>query len=444
MIRAATATAARVRRISDGEAEQGHRRQRPARPRQDPCRDDGGERNGDSGERGGAPRTEQRQDHEEQQQAESQGQAEGAECGLQVGRRPVDLGVDGHAGHAGAHLLERLLDPAGDGERVGGRGLLHDEHEAGTAAGRGVADERLVVLDDLGHVTQPQPVARDSLDGNAGELLRGADRGVVLDGKALVAGLDEAAGSRRRGLDERQGRDPQGVPRGLDDLGQRHLLALQLGRVDPHLELAVTLPEDRDVRHAGDAHELGPDAPAGEHGQVDRAHRARGEADHRHAAGGGGRGQHDGRAADVRERVSLGQTFLDHLPGGLDVGAVVEDEVDGGQAGLGAGVDGGEPRHTVEQVLLEGHGDELLDLGGGQAQRLGLHVDGGRPELRVDIECGATQLDDAEDQRSDRGGDDEAGEAKAGECDPSGHVGDPLRMRRSRRCRLPIGQRGLR
>ena len=92
----------------------------------------------------------------------------------------------------------------------------------------------------------------------------------------------------------------------------------------------------------------------------------------------------------------------------------------------------------LSRSCSSGIGDELLDLGGGQAERLGLHLDGGRPELRVDVERGAAQLDDAEDQRGDRGGEDEAGEAKAGVCDPSGHVADPLRVLRSRR-RAPPG-----
>ena len=50
------------------------------------------------------------------------------------------------------------------------------------------------------------------------------DRQDVLDGEALVRALDEAAGARRRGLDEGQRRDPQRVAGGLDDLGQRDAL----------------------------------------------------------------------------------------------------------------------------------------------------------------------------------------------------------------------------
>ena len=76
-------------------------------------------------------------------------------------------------------------------------------------AGRhGVADERLMIFDDVRDVAQPQGAGTDPLDRDLRELQRRGDRGDVLDGQALAGGFDEPAGARRRRLNERERRHP--------------------------------------------------------------------------------------------------------------------------------------------------------------------------------------------------------------------------------------------
>jgi hypothetical protein len=49
--------------------------------------------------------------------------------------------------------------------------------------------------------------------------------------------------------------------------------------------------------------------------------------------------------------------------------------------GNGLGADGLRALHAVQEVLLHRHGDELLDLGRGQAEALDLDLDDRRREL---------------------------------------------------------------
>jgi len=94
--------------------------------------------------------------------------------------------------------------------------------------------------------------------------------------------------------------------------------------------------------------------------------------------------------------VCLGHPLLHHLPRGVQVGARLEGQVDRGQPGHRGGVDAVQPGHAVEQVLFERDGDELLDLGRGQAERLGLYLHRRGRELGIDVDGRGPQLGDAE------------------------------------------------
>jgi len=147
--------------------------------------------------------------------------------------------------------------------------------------------------------------------------------------------------------------------------------------------LPVTLAPDGHVGHPGHTHQLGPDLPTGEHRQVDQGKVLRPEPDHHHPAGRRGGLKHDRAAADVRQRVRLGQPFLHRLARLEQVGAGLEGQVDRGQPRPGLRPDLVQPGDAVEQVLLDRDRDELLDLGRGQAERLGLDLHLGWPELRI-------------------------------------------------------------
>ena len=82
-----------------------------------------------------------------------------------------------------------------------------------------------------------------------------------------------------------------------------------------------------------------------------------------------------GALATFGKRVRLGQPLGDDLARLEDVGARLEDQHDRGEPGDRLGADLVEERDAVEQVRLERDGDELLDLFGRQAERLGLDLD---------------------------------------------------------------------
>ena len=54
------------------------------------------------------------------------------------------------------------------------------------------------------------------------------------------------------------------------------------------------------------------------------------------------------------------------------------------------------------EPLLHRDGDELLDLLGGQAEGVGLHLDPRGRELREDVDPGVAQLQTADDEHGDR------------------------------------------
>jgi hypothetical protein len=120
--------------------------------------------------------------------------------------------------------------------------------------------------------------------------------------------------------------------------------------------------------------------------------------------------------------MSMGDTDEDdNLPRGVQVGARLERQVDHGQAGHRRRVDAVQPRHAVEQVLLEPQRDQLLHLGRRQPERLGLDFHRRRHELRVDVDGGGAELGDPDDRQPDDERDDETPEPEARTKDPA-HV----------------------
>src|SRR5215471_19914648 len=97
------------------------------------------------------------------------------------------------------------------------------------------------------------------------------------DLEPLVGRVDEAAIAGRRGLQEGQGRRPQGVASGLDDVIQPDAPILEALRVDLDLKLPIPLSPDRNVRDARNAQQAGPNIPAGEDRKLDEGELLRGE-----------------------------------------------------------------------------------------------------------------------------------------------------------------------
>jgi len=117
----------------------------------------------------------------------------------------------------------------------------------------------------------------------------------------------------------------------------------------------------------------------------------------------------------------LDQALLYQLPRLEDVGPRLEDQLDPRQPGNRFGADPVEPCHPVEQVLLERDGDQLLDLGGGQPERLGLDLDHRRVELGKCLHRHAAKLHKPEEQQRHGDKNDQEPELQARSDDPSHH-----------------------
>ena len=83
--------------------------------------------------------------------------------------------------------------------------------------------------------------------------------------------------------------------------------------------------------------------------------------------------------------VRLGQALLDELAAAVDVGPGLEDEHDRRQAGKRLRADHVDALDAVQQVRLERDGDQLLDLLRRQPERLGLDLD-----VRAGVNSGST------------------------------------------------------
>ena len=201
-------------------------------------------------------------------------------------------------------------------ERVGTRQLLHNDQEPGAAAVQAIADQRLMVLDQVRNLLEPQ---RGALDGEPRHIARLCDGQHVPDADALVRGLDEAARTRDRGLEEAERRIPQRVAGRPDDLTQRTPVVAQLLGVDAHLQLALALAPDRHVRHTRNAQQARPDRPAGEHRHLDQRQLARAQAHHHHPVLGRQRLQHLRGLRHVGQGMRLRKSLGDDLAGTVDV-----------------------------------------------------------------------------------------------------------------------------
>ncbi len=228
-------------------------------------------RNGEEPDQDRPPFEEERRGDEDREHAgDDEREHEVVHRMLDERRRPEERGVRLHPGQTGPKVLERRLHALGHGERIRAGELLDHEQETVGIVDDRVADQRLVVLDDVRHVSQAQSAA-GGLDGHVAELLR-IDELVedVADAEALLWGLDEAAGTGCRALEEAERRRDLRVAGGLHDLLQRNAPVTQLLRVDLDLELPVAEPPDGDVGDTGHPEQAGPDRPAGDHRLLDR------------------------------------------------------------------------------------------------------------------------------------------------------------------------------
>ena len=96
-----------------------------------------------------------------------------------------------------------------------------------------------------------------------------------------------------------------------------------------------------------------------------------------------------------------------------------------------------EPGHSVEQILLEAGGDELLHLGRGETLGLGLDRDDRRRELGERGHLGITQLEGTEPHDHDSHADDEDTEFQAERDELADHDGQTPPVRTTSARRIP-------
>ena len=97
--------------------------------------------------------------------------------------------------------------------------------------------------------------------------------------------------------------------------------------------------------------------------------------------------------------MCLREPLGDHLTRLEDVSSRLEDHHDRRQTGDRLGPDLLEERHAVQQVRLEGHRHELLDLLRRETERLGLDLDGRGRELGQNVDPGSLQLGRSDEEQ---------------------------------------------
>src|SRR5439155_9492006 len=88
----------------------------------------------------------------------------------------------------------------------------------------------------------------------------------------------------------------------------------------------------------------------------------------------------------VREDADLRQALLHELPRLVDVRAALEGEDYRRETGNGLRADRLRALDPVQQVLFHRDGDQLFDLGRGEAEALRLHLDDRSRELREHVD----------------------------------------------------------
>ena len=213
-----------------------------------------------------------RGEHDGQQAGgDDHGQREIVDRPLDEARGPEDRRVGAHPGQARAAASRaRSSTPRVTSSVFGAGELLDHEHQAVAIVDDRVADQRLVVDADVGHVAEAQPSA-GAVDGHLPELGRVGDAlEDVAHLHALLRRLDEPARAGRRGLRKLSGETAWALP----------VVATTWSSVTPRSRRRSgstctcsswsRMPQIGDVRDAGHAHQARADRPARDHRLLDR------------------------------------------------------------------------------------------------------------------------------------------------------------------------------
>ena len=147
-------------------------------------------------------------------------------------RWPEDCRIDFNPRKTWLHLLQRLLHPARDGERVAPREFFDDEHKSWAIVDDGIPNHALWPIDQVGHIAQQQRLPIPYGHRHPGKRLGGDARRGEAQLKALVRCFDEAAGADMRAAGIAQQADVERIGNCFLHLVQRNVRGCQPLRID--------------------------------------------------------------------------------------------------------------------------------------------------------------------------------------------------------------------
>ena len=290
--------------------------------------------------------------------------AQMVERALDEARGPEGARVDPHAGEARRHLVERVVEPAGQRRACSCPGSFSTT-SCSASSGSLPAVTASPISGGWSSTTVATSPRRAELP-STGTWARSSglrERQDVPDPEALVGAVQEAAGARGRRVEEVQRRDELGVARRPDDVQQRDVapIAGAPGRRAPAAD-GRDGPRSRRSRRR-----RCPSAAGGR--STARAPRARSGPASATRARSSSPGSSTTPAGSSAARCRRSGTRAaatgapgHELAGAQDVGPALEEQRDRRQARHRVRADRLDALDAVEQVLLERNGEELLDL----------------------------------------------------------------------------------
>ena len=254
-------------------------------------------------------------------------------------------------------------------------------------------------------------------------------RGDIADGDGHIVahrqdrtGDRSRIGARHRGLDQhplmrqidkaRAFQAKRGARR-IGQVGQGETVRGHALDVGLDLDLADRSAIDDHMRHTRHRQKCRLQGPVGHVAQGERIELVGGKPDQQQVHGAGSERRQFGCLNTQRQgRTQFAQPLRDALPRVKDIDFVGELDVDHRQAGNGLGADRVQPIGAVDRVF-DRVGDELLDLFGGEAGRLGLNVHRGRHKFGEHVQRRGPQRPQASQQRQQGERRESSGEADA-------------------------------
>ena len=267
------------------------------------------------------------------------------------------------SGQLGREFRESGIEFFGQFDRSGGRLLGHGDQHRRMAFFRSQAQQGgLSAGLHPGHIAQGNGLPVHRFDHRTGHLLGTVGSGDPADDVFVAPLVEHATGCI---LVE--------AFRSAGDLIERYPVVLHPGGVHQDLVLLDVAPDDRCLGYSRGGEQAGTDGPVGQGAQFLQRNAVRGERNDEHLA-------QDGRLRSERrashrfgQGIGYGREFFgDDLPCLVNIGSPVEFHPQHRKSGSGRTADATHVGGSV-QGRLQGKGNDLFHLLGGQSRRFGEH-----------------------------------------------------------------------